>query len=118
MDQPLCKLTLIYPIDAEDKIVESLLSADPPMPGFTTFPAEGHGLDFSSASASERVRGRVRRGVLMVVLPRARLAGLLDLIARDAPVLRLMHWVEPVESCGRLVLDADDGAPPPAIGSD
>ncbi len=106
MEQPLCKLTLIYPTSAEDRIVETLLSSEPPLSGFTTFSAEGHGMDFSSASASERVRGRVRRGVLMIVVHRSRLGGLLDLIAREAPVPYLMHWVEPVESCGRLVAPA------------
>lgn len=104
MDQSLCKLTLIYPLAAEDRIVETLLAADPPLPGFTTFVADGHGLDFSSASAAERVRGRVRRGVLMIILPRVRLAALLELVATGAPVPRLMHWVEPIESCGRLLV--------------
>lgn len=106
MDQSLCKLTIVYPADVEDRIVEVMLSADPPLSGFTTFAGEGHGLEFGSASVSERVRGRIRRGVLMVVLPRARLAGVLERIAQEAPVPRLMHWVEPVERCGRLAAPA------------
>jgi len=107
MDQPLCKLTLVYPMSAEDQIVEVLLSSEPPLPGFTTFAADGHGQDFSSASANERVRGRVRRGVLMIVLPRPSLSALLKRIASEAPIPRLMHWVEPVESCGRLIAPAE-----------
>ncbi len=103
MDQSLCKLTLVYPISAEDQIVETVLAVETPLPGFTTFTADGHGLDFATATANERVRGRVGRGVLMMVLPRVRLADVLDKVATAAPVPHLMHWVEPVESCGRLV---------------
>lgn len=114
MDQPVCKLTLVYPLSAEDQIVESLLQSEVPLPGFTTYQAEGHGLDFETASANERVRGRVKRGVMMVVLPRARLADVLAQVASAAPVPHLMHWVEPVESCGRLVAKNSDSDVAPA----
>ena len=69
MDQSACKLTLVYPPAAEDHIVELLLNADPPLSGFTTWRAEGHGHDFGKASVRERVRGRVARGVLVLILP-------------------------------------------------
>lgn len=108
MDQSLCKLTLVYPVSAEDQIVETVLAGEPPLPGFTTFAADGHGLDFATATANERVRGRVRRGVMMVVLPRARLPDILAQVASASPVPHLMHWVEPVESCGRLVATVCD----------
>lgn len=108
MEQSICKLTLVYPASAEDQIVEALLENEPPLPGFTSFQADGHGLDFESASASERVRGRVRRGVTMMVLPRKRLDEVLSRIAAQVPVAHLMHWVEPVESCGRLAARVPD----------
>lgn len=103
MGQSLCKLTLVYPASAEDQIIETLLESELPLSGFTTFAAEGHGLDFESASSKERVRGRVRRGVLVIVLPRERLGSVLAEVASAVPVPHLMHWVEPVESCGRLI---------------
>lgn len=108
MGQSLCKLTLVYPASVEGQIVEALLHSEPPLPGFTTFTADGHGVDFASANSNERVRGRVRRGVMMVVLPRTRLAGVLAQVASAAPVPHLMHWVEPVESCGRLVASVSE----------
>ena len=62
MDKSPCKLTLVYPLTAEDRIVELMLETTPPIGGFTTMRAEGHGHDFAEASVNERVRGRVRRG--------------------------------------------------------
>jgi Protein of unknown function (DUF3240) len=102
MDKSPCKLTLVYAPDAEDSIAELLLNAEPPLTGFTTSIAEGHGHDFAKASVRERVRGRVRRGVLTVILPRARLPWLLEEIRTKAAIPDLTYWVEPVEAFGRL----------------
>ncbi len=77
MDQSVCKLTLVYPVSAEDQIVELLLDCDPPLSGFTTWVADGHGHDFANADTAELVRGRVKRGFLVTVLPRSRLPKLL-----------------------------------------
>lgn len=102
MEEKLCKLTLVYPPAAEDTIVELLLSAEPPLKGFTTWSADGHGLDFGEASTAERVRGRIRRSVMVLVMPRARLPSLLETIRREAAAPHLAYWVETVESFGRL----------------
>ncbi len=102
MDQPACKLTLVYPPQAEDCVTELLLNSEPPLTGFTTWMAEGHGHDFGAASVKERVRGRVKRGILAVVIPRDRLAAVLEDIRTRAPIANLAYWVEPVESFGRL----------------
>lgn len=102
MDQSPCKLTLVYPPASEDCIVELLLNAEPPLSGFTTWTADGHGHDFADATIRERVRGRVRRGILTVVLPRARIAGLLGTIRLNAAIDGLTYWVEPVDAFGRL----------------
>lgn len=102
MEQSLCKLTLVYPPSGEDAIIGLMLASEPPLPGFTTWRADGHGLDFSEASANERVRGRVLRGYLVMVLPRSRLTPLLEEISVKAPIPRLAYWVEPVETFGRL----------------
>jgi hypothetical protein len=95
-------LTLVYPPAAEDCIVELMLNTQPPLTGFTTWRAEGHGHDFANASARERVRGRVMRGVLSVIVARARLAALLEDIRTKAAIANLAYWVEPVEAFGRL----------------
>jgi hypothetical protein len=102
MDQSLCKLTLIYPPASETHIVELMMNSDPPLPGFTTWDAEAHGDSFDTASMRERVRGRIARGVLVVVLPRARLAPLLEEIRIKAAIPDLVYWTEAVETFGRL----------------
>lgn len=102
MDQSACKLTLVFPPAAEDHIVELLLNADPPLSGFTTWRAEGHGHDFGNASVRERVRGRVARGVLVLILPRSRLSSVLEDIRSRAGIPNLAYWAEPIEAFGRL----------------
>jgi len=79
-----------------------MLSFDPPLPGFTTWMAEGHGFGFGDATVSERVRGRVKRSVIVAVVDRGVAAGLLDLIAMKGAVAHLTYWTEPVDGFGRM----------------
>lgn len=102
MDQSACKLTLIYPPASEEQLVELMMNSDPPLPGFTSWRGEGHGHSFSKASLSERVRGRVARGMLVAVVPRCRLAVILEEIRTKAKVSELTYFVEPIEDFGRL----------------
>lgn len=102
MDESVCKLTLVYPPASEAHIIELMLNAEPPLTGFTTFEAEGHGHSFAGASMRERVRGRIARGILLVVLPRARVPALLEEIRLKAAIVDLVYWVEPIVEFGRL----------------
>lgn len=79
-----------------------MLRRDPPSSGFTTWIAEGHGLGFANASISERVRGRVKRAVLIAVLRRDELDHLVSEIAAAAPIPHVTYWIEPVEAFGQL----------------
>ncbi|MFV0297389.1 MAG: DUF3240 family protein [Hyphomicrobiaceae bacterium] len=102
MDQPLCKLTLVYPIAAEERLLEIAMAARHPIGGFTTWRVEGHGQDFSRASVAERVRGRVTRGMFVLVQTRALIDQLLADLEAQAPVEHLTYWVEPVLAFGRM----------------
>jgi hypothetical protein len=102
MEEQICRLTLVYPRSLEETIIELLLTADPPLGGFTTWAADGHGLDFSDATVAERVKGRVSRSVMVLVMPRSRLPALLEDVRTKAGVPHLAYWVEPVEEFGRL----------------
>lgn len=106
MDTALCKLTLVYPPAIEDAVSELLLTADPPLYGFTTWTADGHGLDFATATTREKVRGRIRRGVMVLVLSRQRLPALLDRLKSNVKVPGMAYWVEPVERFERLTIAA------------
>lgn len=79
-----------------------MLDVEPPIAGFTTWAGEGHGFGFANASISERVRGRVKRTILVAVLTRENVAPLLALIAERAPLPHLTCWIEAVEGFGQL----------------
>lgn len=121
MDQSLCKLTLVYPTTAEDAVVELLLASEPPLPGFTSWKADGHGMGFDNASPGEKVRGRVRRCVLTLIATRARTRALLEEIATKLAIPRLLYWLEPVLEVGRLAeatpIPADPSAGEPSQAS-
>ncbi|MDX2309038.1 MAG: DUF3240 family protein [Hyphomicrobium sp.] len=102
MDQPLCKLTLVCPPAGAQRLIEVMLTLDPPIAGFTTWTAEGHGFGFATASVSERVRGRVKRSVLVAVLESAELPGLLRHIEEKASLPHLTFWTEPVTNFGQM----------------
>jgi hypothetical protein len=102
MDQSLCRLTLVCPPDSADHIAELMLNFEPPLPGFTTWAAEGHGFGFGDATVSERVRGRVKRSVIVAVLGRDVVADVLDLIERKGAVPHLSYWTEPVDGFGQM----------------
>jgi hypothetical protein len=79
-----------------------MLNFEPPLPGFTTWAADGHGFGFADATVSERVRGRVKRSVIVAVLGRRVAADLLDLIERKGAVAHLTYWTEPVDGFGQM----------------
>lgn len=102
MDRSVCKLTFVCPPAAGDNIAELMLALDPPVAGFTTFAAEGHGMSFDTASVGERVQGRVKRTVIMAVLPRQEAERLVEIVRQEVAVAHMAYWIEPVLACGRL----------------
>lgn len=95
------RLNLVFPPDLEEAIANAM-AADPRMPGFTLLHAEGHTSDFTHASASEQVRGRVERRVLWVVIEQERLDELLATLRRQVASKDVRWWAEPVLARGRL----------------
>lgn len=86
-----------------------MLALDPPIGGFTTWSAEGHGHGFEKASFRERVRGRVDRTMLIAVVPRFQVAHILQAIATRAAIPHVAYWIEPVEAFGRLASADEEG---------
>lgn len=79
-----------------------MLASDPPIFGFTTWTAEGHGFGFGSASISERVRGRVKRSVIVAILQKDAVIVLLSNIIEKAAMPHLTYWTESVLAFGQL----------------
>ena len=102
MESDLCRLTIIYTPDAEQALIDLMETTEPPLQGFTTWRASGHGVSFETASHAERVAGRVTRGVLTMVIGRSRAEMLLEQIQQETPIPTLMFWIEPVLAAGRL----------------
>jgi hypothetical protein len=100
MERDLYKLTLVYPVFAEDKVLDFLLDSKPALPGFTSWRAEGHGSGFEGTSTREQVRGRIERSMLIMVLDRARLVDLLAELRVECAIPNLAYWTERAESFG------------------
>jgi len=98
----LSRLTLVFPPMLEERLVALLLDHEPPLPGFTVLPAEGHGADFGRASVRERVRGRVARRLLTVVLPTAQAGPLIESLRQQVHSGETAWWLEGVQQFGRL----------------
>jgi len=79
-----------------------MLNLDQPLAGFTTWTVDGHGFGFGDATVSERVRGRVKRSMIVAVLDRKVAAGLLDEIAAKGAVPHLTYWTEPVDGFAQM----------------
>jgi hypothetical protein len=97
-----CKLTIAFPPDLEDDIVECLLDRPEYVGGFSVVSAEGHGHGFARASVRERVRGRVARRLLYAILEQERLPTVLERLRDTVRNPSVAYWVEPVLDFGRL----------------
>jgi hypothetical protein len=102
MDRDLRRLTLVYPVGADDRIIDFLLDSTPSLPGFTSWRCEGHGASFDESSTREKVRGRIERNMLVMVIERARLAELLADLHAGCAIPDLAYWAERVERFGRF----------------
>lgn len=103
MGPDLCRLTLVYPPASEDAIIETLMAMTPSLPGFTTWSGAGHGFGYDEASHTEKVRGHVARRMLTVIASRETAEAALETIRTNAPIPKLMFWIEPVLAGGRLL---------------
>ena len=97
-----CKLTIAFPPDLEDDIVECLLELPEDVGGFSVVSAEGHGHGFARASVRERVRGRVARKLRYAILEQERLPTVLSRLRDTVRSPSVAYWVEPVIDFGRL----------------
>lgn len=96
----LTKLTLSCPRAIADTVVEFLLESGLDANGFTTVAASGHGADFTSASLREKVRGSIDTVLVILILPSANLAPLLNEMHGRFRSPQMHYWTEPVHETG------------------
>jgi hypothetical protein len=97
-----CKLSIAFPPDLEDDILECLFDMPDEVAGFSVVSADGHGHGFDRASVRERVRGRVARRLLYLVVEEERVPRVLEGLRAAVRSPAVAYWVEPVSEFGRL----------------
>jgi hypothetical protein len=102
MTAPLYCLNIVFPAAFEEAVSAALIEYQPPLPGFTLLKAEGHSQDFSTASADERVRGRVGRRIVLMVLPQEAIAAVIAALKTRVRSEHIVWWTTRVEGFGRL----------------
>jgi hypothetical protein len=92
-------LTLLADPELEERLVDWLLAREG-IPGFTSFPAHGHGTSQSRLSLAEQVAGRRARVAFQLVLPLASAQELVAALAADFRGAGIHHWLQPVLGSG------------------
>lgn len=96
----LTRLTLSCPRAMMDAVVEFLLDSAWDTNGFTTVEAAAHGADFTNASLREKVRGSIDTVLVIMILPAANVAPLLEEMRRAFRSPQMQYWTEPVHETG------------------
>jgi len=102
MGTPLCKLTLVCPLDIRVSISDALDALDPQIPGYTVVEGLGHGPEAALLSSAERVHGAMRTAIFLMILPRTETSRVLAGVAETIQRPQLAYWIEPVDDYGRL----------------
>lgn len=95
-------LTLFVPAALEESVIDLLLAAPAPAPGFTTGPADGHGAGVRLESTSECVRGRGRRVRFEIALDAHAVAPLREHLRAGLSGANVFFWTTPLLDCGTL----------------
>lgn len=95
-------LTLVFPIEVEDALLETLLEHPDLAPGFTSQRVEGQGQRVTFIGTAEHVRGRAACCRVQLVVPQASADQLLDILRREFASSRVFFWMVPALASGRL----------------
>lgn len=97
-----CCLTLVLPRAFEEELVDHLLEHPEWVPGFTTFPADGHGHGLVFRDSREEVRGRTARRVVQIVTEEGHAEALVAHLRETLANAEVTWWITPVTAFGRL----------------
>ena len=95
-------LTLLFPPDVEDVVVDYLLAHPEWANGFTCAQVEGHGAAMQPRDAAERVRGRSRRFQVQIILAQTQAEALIAHFRTELANPDVAYWTVPLTSFGRL----------------
>lgn len=100
--RPDTMLTLVAPAALEEALVDLLLGMPELAGGFTSVPADGHGVRVPLVGADENVRGRGRRIRIEIALSAAGRDTLLEAIRQAMPGAPVHYWSVPLLDSGSL----------------
>jgi hypothetical protein len=97
-----CLLTLVFPLDLKEELLDEVLAHPEWGRGFTCMEIEGHGSAVPLQNSSEEVRGRSRYATVQIALPRAQAEALLAALRTELPNRRITYWITPLLDFGRV----------------
>lgn len=95
-------LTLLFPADVEEMVIDHLLEHPASTQGFTCVLVEGHGAAMLPRDAAERVRGRSRRFQVQIALARSQADALVAHFRAALANPDVVFWMVPLTSFGRM----------------
>lgn len=95
-------LTLAIPINLEQDVLDFLLLHPQWASGFSIVDAEGMGQGASLLSNMEKVQGRSRRKLVLIVGQQSELPLLLEVLGAEIRNPDVAYWITPITAFGRL----------------
>ena len=97
-----CQLTLAFPVELEEELIDLLREMQPLVSGFSIMPAEGFGAGARLLSTIEQVRGRSRRRLAQLLLRQEQVAAVIDTLRERLRSAEMAWWTVPVTGFGRF----------------
>ena len=95
-------LTLLFPADVEETVIDHLLEHPEWARGFTCAQVEGHGAAMQPRDPAERVRGRSRRFQVQLALARGQAEALVTHFRTVQTNPDVVFWMVPLTGFGRM----------------
>ena len=98
-----CEMTLAFPLTLEEQIIDFLLDHPQWVHGFSLIDAQGMGRGAGLKSAMEKVKGRSRRRLMIILLQNEDVMPLVEALREEFHSPDMAYWIIPLLSFGRMV---------------